>query len=451
MILYYRQTFKSSLFKQGLGMKKVLAISFYLLLGSSALFATTSWEAPPVLCPEEILAKGIPCLDLSQVTNPYTDFPSDISNEEMLDWNNNKAADLKLCRRKEILEREKNKPGSFSAANLAEAWMVVDSATDIDIKLNAVQSASIKYEIPPQILIGALKQESLLASIGISPDGGNFSCGMSQINIQEWCQSMNQLSQEERIKYEWPTIKCDGDTLPTNIVKPFYDIAIKNIGTRHLYQLSSDDFKGITPEQVENNFPPANNDTQSRRFKAIMSFVNKCQDARLSILFKAQNLRSLYDQFVPTKLKNSELYTAGKSFPKACQQPYSTKAYPLHTGWLFAVAMYNAGPIQTKLVKHYYQVKDNNYPKMNPLSLIEALHWGGKYKPGTDRVFFKDQSGKEYSQRWYKSCIVQRHVARVIQHVTVPGVTIANSLEQVPCAPNIVPEYRKSSSGVKAK
>ena len=432
-------------------MNKILLVMITLTMQTPQLIASTSWDNPAVLCPEEILAKGLTCLDFSRVVDVYSDFPDETTPAEIKDWKNNKAADLRLCRNQEVLRREKINSGSYSPATIESAWMVVDGGKQVNEKLAAIQEATTKFGIPPQVLIGALKQESLMSSLGVSPDGGNYSCGISQLNIQEWCQSISHLSKEEKVTYGWPEISCDENTLPTNIVKSFYDIAVKNLNGRPSYQLTSEDFKGIKSEQVESQFPPGNNDLQSKRFLAVSSFVNNCQNISLSINFKAQTLKSLYDQFVPKKLKEAEQYIDGKTFPRACQNVYPTKAYPLHTGWLLAVAMYNAGPMQVKLLGSYYQVKNNNYPALNPLDLIEALHWGGKYKSGTDSVFFKDQDGNTLSQRWFKSCIVQRHIARVIQHVTIPAESIAKSLDQAGCTVTGVPEYRQISSGIKGK
>lgn len=429
-------------------MKNALLLTLTLSLHSAASLASTSWDNPNVLCPEDVFPKGLECPDFSQVDNPYTDFPDDMTKEEIRDWRTNKRADLGVCRNKEVLRREKLKTGKYSSATLEEAWMTADSGNQVKEKLSAIQEATSKYEIPPQVLIGALKQESLLSSLGLSPDGGNYSCGMAQLNIQEWCQSMNTLSNEEKAIYGWPSdISCN--SLPTTIVKPFYDIAIKKLGSRRDYQLKPRHFKGIKLEEVLDGFPDANDNLQTKRFKAVTSFVNNCQNISLSINFKAQTLRNLFDNYVPEKLKKDETYSEGKTFSKTCQQPYSSKYYPLHTGWLLAVAMYNAGPVEAKLVGHYYRVKNDNFPSMDPLDLIEALHWGGKYSKESGRILFKDQDGQRYSQSWFKSCIVQRHVAGVIQYVTAPGKTIAKSLEQSPCTQNGVPEYRQHSRGVK--
>jgi hypothetical protein len=428
-------------------MKINFLITLTICLHALPAISAVSWENPPVLCPEEIFPVGLPCLDFSRVTNPYTDFPDETTKEEILDWRNNKAADLKICRNLEVLRRENVKAGSYSPATIENAWMVIDGGKHVEEKLEAIQAASAKYEIPPQILIGAMKQESLMSSLGVSPDGGNYSCGMAQLNIQEWCLSMNRLPMEQRAALNWPTISCEPDSLPTDIVKPFYDIAVKHLGNRPSYQLTSEDFKGITAKDVSSSFSRSSMD--ETKFQAVTSFVQNCQNIALSIDSKARTLKSLFANFVPKALREAELYTPGKTFPRVCKNAYTSPAYPLHTGWLLAVAMYNAGPQQSKLIEHYYQVKNGHFPAMNPLDLIEALHWGGKWKKRSDYVVFEDQDGEKKTQRWFKSCIVQRHVARVVQHVTIPAESIAKSLETEGCKTSEVPDYRKTSSGVK--
>lgn len=431
-------------------MKKNLFLSFLLVLSTQTAMAV-DWENPPVMCPEEILPKGITCPDFSKVEKVYEDFPSDFSAADIKDWKANKAADLRLCRNQEVLRREKAKPGSYGAGVIENAWMVVNGGEHVAEKLEAVNNASLKYEIPPQILMGAMRQESLLSQLGVSPDGGNYSCGMSQLNIQEWCSAMNRLTDAEKVNLGWPTsVSCEDDVLPTDIVKPFYDIAVTKLNGRQSYELTSKDFEGITFEQVSAGFPNASSEIQNKRFQAVSSFVNHCQDIGLSIDFKAKTLRSLFMNFVPKELREQNLYQDGKTFTRSCQAQYSSKAFPLHTGWLMAVAMYNAGPRQRDLVDHYFQIKKNNYPVLSPLDLIEALHWGGKAKRFSDVVEFKNQSGDKMTQKWFKSCIVQRHVARVIQHATLPVESIAKSLEQDGCKNNgTIPDYRQKSSGVK--
>ena len=421
-----------------------------MVLGSFQAMADIDWKNPPVMCPEDVFPKGLKCLDFSKVTNVLTDFPDSTTADEIKDWKANKAADLRLCRHQEILKREASKPGTYGPAQIENSWMIVNGSLNVKEKLEAVNEASSKYEIPPHVLLGAMRQESLLSSLGVSPDGGNYSCGISQLNIREWCGSINKLSDAEKAQYGWPeSIECEDETLPTDIVKPFYDIAVSRLGNRPSYQMTSADFAGITKDQVVKGFPKASRSIQAKRFQAVASFVNNCQNIRLATLFKARTLRGLFLNFVPKEIRQQNLYSEGETFAKTCASAYTNKAYPLHTGWILAVAMYNAGPVQSKLLDHYFQIKDNQYPTLSPLDLIEALHWGGKYSSSTNSLEFQDQSGKAFTQKWFKSCIVQRHVARVIQHVTLPVESIAKSLEREGCKQDTVPEYRKASSGIK--
>ena len=408
--------------------------------------ALADWKQPQVLCPEEIIPQGLPCLDLSRVANPLNDFPAELSQADKGKWANEWSSDLKVCRHLELLKREEAKPGTYRPLQIQIAWMITNGAEKPQEKLSAVMNAANKYQIPPQILLGAITQESLLSSLGISPDGGNYSCGIAQLNIQEWCESLANQPASEKEKIGWPQISCSH--LTSAMLSPFYKIAKLKLGPRPEYRINATDFTGITLAQVKTQFPAASEALQATRFKAINSFINHCQGFGLSISAKALILRNLFQNFVPIELKSAEIYPSGESFKRNCETAYSSKYYPLHTGWLLAVAIYNAGPRQSKLIEHYYQAKEK-LPTLNPVDLIEALHWGGKNREGTSKIYFQGRNGKTYSQSWYKSCVVQRHVSRVIQHVSLPGRPIARSLELAPCSPDGVPEYRKISSGVK--
>lgn len=413
-----------------------LSLTFYFSLASAEI----SWENPAVLCPEEVMPRGFHCPDFSSVSDPYSEFPSTLSIEEINEWNTIRLADLRLCRNEEILRREKEKPGTFSENSLKSAWLVVDGGANVKEKLDEIEKAGREFGIPPQILIGALKQESQLSSIGVQPDGGNYSCGIAQLNISEWCESMNSLPVEDQKKLGWSSISCDTAVLPTESVKYFYELALKKTtGIKPGYQMTAEDYAWIKPTDVP---------LKEEVFTAVSSYLMHCQDFTLSIPFKARILKNLYDHFVPASLKLNEHYTEGKTFSRVCHNPYPVDVFPLHTGWLLTTAMYNAGPVQAKLVGHYFKVQNNQFPQMSPQDLIEALHWGGKWKEGTEQIVFADQKGKEFSQKWLKSCIVQRHVARIVQHVTEPTKIMARSLDQEGCK-STVPLYRQQSSGVK--
>ncbi len=426
-----------------------MKITFSLLVFIS-FSVQAQWDNPAVLCPEEILPQNIACLDLTHVKNPSIDFPDGMSADEKFEWTHKHFSDLNLCRAQELLNRETKRPGSFTPLQAELSWMTVDGGKDVPLKLQSILNASKKYQIPPQILIGALTQESLLASLGVAPDGGNYSCGIAQLNIQEWCGGISLVSGADRERLGWPQLGemgC-GDLSPS-LLAPFYEIALSRLGTRPDYKMTSTDFAGITIDQIQGKWPAASTEIQTTRFMAVTSFLKNCQDISLSIPFKAQTLKSLFNLYVPNALKFQQTYTTRETFNRSCKDPYPTKFYPLHTGWLLAVAAYNAGPRQTQLLEHYFQIQHNNFPELSPLDLIEALHWGGKVKESNRRVIFVGQNGTLNSQAWYKSCVVQRHVARVIQHVTEPGKSIARSLEQAACSQGEVPHYRVISSGIK--
>lgn len=408
--------------------------------------AHADWRNPTVLCPEEALPQGVPCLDLSRVNNPWDDFPAGMSSEEIHTWKTTLSKDLKVCRARENLRREAVAPGSFTPIQIQIAWMTSRGGESARQKLAKIVESARLLQMPPQILVGALTQESLLADLGISSDGGNYSCGIGQLNISEWCLGMNTLPASERAQLGWPTMSCD--TVTPAMVAPFHNLALRRLGTRPAYRLEAADFAGITQAQVAGQFPAAAPAVQATRFKAITSFVNNCQNFAYGIPFKARNIRDLFERYVPAKMKAEEVYAAGERFARSCANAYESKFYPLHTGWLLALAAYNAGPSMTKLLEHYYQASGSQMPSLNPLDLIEALYWGGEVRAGSNRVYFTGANQRTFSQTWYKSCVVQRHIARIIQHVTIPGTTIARSLEETPCGQE-VPANRRASTGVK--
>ncbi len=416
---------------------KSLIIAFLIL---PHLAYSVDWKNPDLICPEQAVARGLPCPDLTTVRNPSEDFPTEMQPEEIRIWKTQNAVDLRVCRAKELLRREALQPGSFGALPVQIAWMHASAGNSSQEKYKAMVEASTKYNIPIHVLIGALTQESLLSDLGISPDGGNFSCGIGQLNVIEWCNGMKTLSPAEQEKLGWPAISCESKLVTPAMVGPFYDLALKKLDGRPAYQIDAKDFKGITIADVAHRLP---RQSAALRFKALSSFINNCQNFELGIRIKAQNLRLLFDRHVPAKMKTSELYSEGEGFKQTCEQKNTSRYYPLHTGWLMTLAIYNAGATMVDLLGHYHQTTSDKLPALTPPDLVEALYWGGKYNPANGRIYFK-----KYSHTATKSCVVQRHVARAVQHVSRPGNPLLRSLEEIPCAQG-VSERRKTSSGVR--
>lgn len=421
-------------------------------------FTAVDWKQPPVGCIEDFAPQGVPCLDLTGVADPQRDLPSGLSGAEIAQWQVDWKFDLVSCRAKEVLRREKVKPGTYPFGTLYLSFMKASASDQIALKIRSIYEQTEIANMPPNILFGALSQESLLSDIGIEPDGENYSCGIAQLNVQEWCRSMNQLSAGEQAVLGWPaSVSCDGTTLPTALIKPFYDIAVKTLGARQSFELVGADFQNIEKKDVVASFPAGSDSLQEKRFLAAKSFVMNCQNPALAIQAKARELKHLYDAYVPATLRARETYGAGETFARSCNggKAYASTVYPLQTAWLLAVGMYNAGSRITKIITHYFgmtkkSVEDGTaWSTLTPPDLVEAFHWGGKYSAADEKIHFQDVYGKEETQAWFKSCVLQRHIARVAQFSTLSGQTSLLSLEKEPCKRGPVPAYRQQSSGKK--
>jgi len=334
--------------------------------------------------------------------------------------------------------------------------------------VKAVYAASRAQKMPAHVLAGALMQESLFSTLGIASDGGNYSCGIGQVNITEWCNWANKQSKKLKAAMRWPeNVKCAN--LPASLIKPFYDIAKTRLNGLPEYRLEKEHFQNIPFEKVVKGFPQGSTSLQRLRYQAAVSFLNNCADVEKGIAAKANELRNLYVHFVPAGLKKRDQYAPGEEFARVCSDKGETKYYPMNTGWLLAVGLYNAGPRAVDALAHYYKWTRNDMAKpetwrnFGPAELIEAFYWAGKYNPKDDKIHFKTLDGKNLSWIWFKPCVLQRHIARVVQHVTLSGVPkLVDTLEgDYKCARSVfdpktgkliksaVPPFRQTSPGVK--
>lgn len=339
-----------------------------------------------------------------------------------------------------------------------------------DVKIAEIYDASELHGVPPQVLFGALMQEANFLNLGISADGGNYSCGIGQLNVREWCDWANTLSPSAKKAIEWPeaAISCDEATLPAEIVKPFYAIAKTRAPTLKGDQRGSEYYADIPAAKVSLEIaavlaPIATDGTKPidpivitpdvvrARYISASSFTRFCGDVHFNIRAKAQALTNLFQAAVPAPLQRLDTYAPGEHFNRKCMRP-NGKLYPLHTGWLTAVAMYNAGKkFLPRLASYYRMTKasietDAAWAGFTPLKLIEGLDGGGRYNPETKELNYVDLDGLPIEASWYKACIVQQHVARVIGYVTRSGKTVAKSLEPTGCR-QTTPVKRQMSSG----
>jgi hypothetical protein len=429
------------------------------------------WSQPPVACLEEIVVQkpSRTCLNLSQVEDPLKEDLSSFPQEEKDFWlNPANSRSLRYCRSVEVLKREDANPGSFTPGAVQVAWMRVSAVHKSDEKLLAISRSSEKFKVPQHILVGALLQESVLADLGIADDGGNFSCGVGQINLVEWCGWANKQSDQIKDEISWPRAGLVCRDLSKELVRPFYEIALTRLNGKPLYRMDSAYFQRISFKDVEAGFPQADTAKKQMWYSVTKAFINNCSKPLLGIEAKAHELSELFRLYVPQGLKDREKYAPGKGLNRTCKNKDTTGYFPHHTGWLMAVAAYNAGPAPAGIFSHYNrwtreQMQTTRvFNGFSPLALVESFYWGGKYDSVTDKINYTTSSGRSLNMGWFKQCIMQRHIARVIQHGTQSGVTPwASSLEGPGgCAKSkvnpvtgevitTVPEARQVSSGFK--
>lgn len=438
---------------------------------SSIATAAVDWAQPPVVCVEDAVP-ALPekaCLDLTGVADPRKDFPANLPAAEIQYWKSKNRA-LSYCRGKEVLRREALKPGTFSSGVIEVSWMQVAGADHSDDKVNAVYEASRTNKIPVQVLTGALYQESMFVDLGIAEDGGNYSCGVGQVNVQEWCNWANGVPAARKTQIGWPANGVSCSLLPSTLIKPFYDIAKTKLNGLPEYRLEKSHFAGIGYDAVVGGFPAGDSSEQKLRFQAARSFIDNCSSSLNGVAAKANELASLYRMFIPAGMKARETYAAGDGFKRVCKQKGFEGQYPLHNGWLLAVGSYNAGPRAVDSLAYYnrWGVKDladaKTFLNFSVVQMVEDLYWAGKYNAKDDRIHINTiSSGADASWLWTKPCILQRHIARVVQHVTQPGApTIVDTLEgSAGCAKSVfdpqtgeliksgVPLKRQQSAGQK--
>lgn len=430
------------------------------------------WAQPPVGCVEEVVPSkpARPCPDLSKMSDPWAGLPSGLSEEDVKFWKRNKRL-LQYCQYKEVMDRETAHPGSQNSYRLEMSWMGVLAATDSEEKIRAVYEMSRLHGMPVQVLTGALYQESVFSGLGIADDGGNFSCGVGQVNITEWCSWISRQGIDLKNSMGWPeNVDCENERLVDPVfIKPLYEIAKTRLNGLSEYRLMKEHFQDIPLEKVVKSWPEASDATQQLRYKMVRSFIDNCSGPRYGIYAKAQELANLFKNYVPDALKAKDKYTGGAKFMRTCQENGNQENFPLHTGWVLAVSFYNAGPKIFDLIAHYNGWdraavgNTKTWEGFSPKQMINSEYWGGKYATG-DLVQFRGLRGESLTYPWFKTCVAQRHVARVAQHVTIAENDFVDTLEgDYPCKkPELdpktgkvlksgVPDFRQKSSGVKGR
>lgn len=390
--------------------------------------APVDWAQPPVACAEDIIPHKInrPCPDLSKMENPTKDFPEGLSEQEISFWTQRKRP-MQICRSTEVLRREAIKPGSFLPAVVQISWMQLKAAQNTQLKVNAVYEASRRHKMPVQVLVGALYQESIFSELGIAKDGSNYSCGVGQVNLVEWCRWANTAEAKYKTQIGWPAQGVNCDHLAATTIKPFYDIALRRLGNTPEYQINKSYFKDISYSQVVRSFSEAPEQVQRTRYNAAISFINNCETPTYGIAAKANELAHIYKIFIPKGMKERETYKPGEKFQRACVQKGFEGQYPLHSGWILAVGSYNAGPKAVDVMAHFKKLSREQmkspdaFKNFTPKELVHSIYWSGDYKKSDDLIHFNLLNGSAARWGWFKLCVLQRHMSRVVSHTVQVG------------------------------
>lgn len=439
------------------------------------------WSQPPVECIEETVPRPPrkKCPDLSKVVNPSFDFPADMTVEEKNLWTTTYAKDLRICRSQEIVRRGNADPTSVSPVVYQYAWMRTISIKDDLLKRRTVSKASVESKIPQSLLAGALLQESYFANLGIVNDGGNYSCGLGQLNAQEWCTWMESLSATEQRTAGWPTKNitlwkkshpgknfCSSTYLPLSLMQGFYKRAVTKLNGLPEYRLEKKHFQGFSSQEIMAEFPAADGETQITRYSVLKAFIDNCNNVDFAIRGKAKNLATLFETYVPKRLKESQKYEPGDTFQRKCLYTWKSPYYPAHPGWLLAIGIYNTGPRAAEMIRHYEQWDMNEYHNSDtweystPQDLVDTLYWAGRYNSVNDLIEYEAPNGTSRTIPWYRQCITQRHVSRVLANITLPTYKLVQEWSPSGCPQSTfdpygnliqsrVPADRRVSSGVR--
>ena len=416
-------------------MKQLIAVLAFTLPVTG--FTATNWAQPPLQCIENVVpaAPTKPCIDFSDVENIAKDDPN-VSSQELEWWKNHKFA-YGYCRSKEILRRESEKPGSMTPGLIQISWMRMMAAKDHDLKVNAIYDSSEKYGVPPHVLTGAIMQESIFSNLGIADDGGNFSCGIAQINLVEWCVWAETQSASKKASMGWPTggVDCN-KSVARDYVRPFYEVGYQRLKGLPAYRLETSHTQNIPLNVVAYAWSDVDDKEKSRRYEVTNSFLNNCGSAVDAIHAKAFQLKTLYTRAVPAGLKVHETYAPGEKFELKCQRPLNNTVYPVQTAWVLAVGAYNAGGrVQDAMASTHGWTREDvsniatfaefdsvdGKNGFTPKDLVAAVYKAGRYNSDVKKVQMQNLSGAPMEWNWFKQCILQRHMARVVQHVTRPG------------------------------
>jgi hypothetical protein len=298
-------------------------------------------------------------------------------------------------------------------------------AKDAPAKMQEIYAAANANDMPPQILTGALVQESAMEDLSLSKDAGNWSCGIGQINVLEWCAWANQEKPEVQARIGWPTKEvaaylrenptlntdiCSGYFLRAAFLEPFYDTAIlrleadrpkvdKNdydlvLSEKYMKEPASIDYSDISwaldkttkakiscPHRNRYNeeclkIKPSKDEAHAAYLRYLMakSFAENCSLHQNGIPAKAYSLRAIHDQF-PLEVQNAQKYPPNVGYARSCKEPVTTRSYPLAVSWVLADAVYNAGDEMLPGIYEFWKKSKWSPEQVGPTQLAASVDY----------------------------------------------------------------------------
>ena len=445
-----------------------------LLAMPASAFADVNWAQPPVACVEEMVptrpAPGQP--------------PSEFNHQAQVQT----AHDV-------LLRFGSNPPliGSPSQGGYSDAFTLDLATHDSADKIADIYKASEQYQVPPQVLAGALFQESNIGDLGVVRDFGNWACGIGQLNLNEWCRWEESLDYAAQIQTGWPADEiaayrknghaklniCSGDDMDgggedgrtyfilKNHVQPLQSLARiqkgiklpealltgedmnntlesfdqKNRSETHpdpVYDRLAQSLRTITAaanavaaqQGRDDGAAPAHLEESAAanhlRYKMARQFAQHCSNHSFGIPAKAYTLQSIFKSTVPRAMQTAQTYSATESgYQRNCPlqlKSTATRAYPLHTGWLMAVAIYNAGEEIATGMQKWRTLHHKSWESITPVDLADGITWISTKTPLLGDYKCDDADTPRYESLF--------HIRNVINHVTLPGSFIVSEAKR---------------------
>ncbi len=373
------------------------------------------WKNPPTDCIENLVQPDWnpnDCEDLSKATD--------------LDRGDFWGGKYNFCRAREAMKREAAHAGSVKNSAVRTASVIATAHVRRDEKIALIYAAANRYEVPPQMVFNALNNESLTSEVGMLRDFDNYSCGTGSLNLNQWCKWGLSLTEAERITLGFPeNLACDDDKITSALIKPLFFRLVPEAESDLFgaYLLNPKRIAEIPENEILASLPPASESTRADQLTLIRSYTSHCADLVYAIPAAAHMLRDTFDTIVPKALRKRERYHGRQrpDFAKTCSQPYTSKYYPFHTGWVLAYAIHNIGEEAIEILNHYYTNENGKveYPKdLSPQKMMHAIYFGGKYDAVKNQVIIDDPDDRTQTKAidWLWPCDASFNIKNLIHH-----------------------------------